>query len=44
MAHGPKVINLIRHYFLNNPNDIGRIGQVAVVQDKFSFLFMGILV
>ena len=44
MALGAKVINLIGLHLLHDPNQVGAVGQVPVVEHQPWILFMGILV
>ena len=44
MALGAKVINLIRLHLLDDPNQVGAIGEIAVVEHKAGIAFMRILV
>ena len=44
MALCTKVVDLIRLNLLNDPNQIGAVGQIAVMQNQTRIRFMGILV
>jgi len=39
-----QVVDLVRPHFLHHANQVGGIGQVAVVQDQAPVLGMGVLV
>ena len=39
-----QVVNLVRLHLLNNANQTGGIGHIAVMQDKTRILFMRILI
>jgi len=44
MALGRQVVNLIGPDLLENPNQVGGIGQISVMEDHFPIFFMGILI
>ena len=44
MALGSKVVNLIGLHLLHDPNQVGAVGEIAVVEDQPWILFMGILI
>ena len=39
-----KVVEFVRLCFLNDPNEIGRISEITVVENKFSMINMWILI
>ena len=44
MAHGRKVVYFVGLRFLNDSNQIGRVGQVAIVQKEAAVFGMGLLI
>ena len=44
MALGTKVVDLIGLYLLHNPNQVGAVGEVSVVEHEPWICFMGILI
>ncbi len=44
MALGRQIVNLVRLHFLHDPDEIGGIGQIAVVQLQFRGRFVRILI
>lgn len=44
MALGAQVVDLIRLQLLNDPDQIGAVGEVAIVQGQARIIFVGILV
>ena len=44
MALGPEVVDLIGLNLLDNPNQIGAVGEIAVVEDQPWISLIGILI
>jgi len=44
MAHSGQVVYLIRLYLLNDPDEVGSVGEIAVMKDKLGTLYVWILV
>ena len=44
VRHRREVVDFVRLHLLDNPDQVGRIGQVPVMQDKIAMFYMGILV
>ncbi len=44
MRHRRQVINLVWLHFLDNPDQVGGVGQVTIMQDKVAMFDMRILV
>ena len=44
MALGTEVVNLIGLHLLDDPDQVGAVGEVAVVQHQAGIRFMGVLV
>ena len=44
MALSTKVVDLIRHHLLDDSNQVGAVGEVAVVKDKAGIALVRILI
>ena len=44
MTLGPEVINLIRLHLLDDPDQVGAVGEVAVVKHQPRITFVGVLI
>ena len=44
MALSPEVVDLIRLHLLNNPDQVGAVGEVAVMENQSRIIFMRVLI